>query len=198
MNKFIIFDTETTGLPKNWNAPADQVDNWPRIIQLAYGIFDHEGHCLKQVNNLIKPDGWEIPKEKFWIDNGFTTETNAEKGIPISDALAEFLSDALQCNFRVAHNISFDAKIIRSELIRGGNNIELKSEKICTMKSSTSHVGLAGNKWPKLIELHYHLFEEDFEGAHDAHADVMACARCLFELIRLGVITIPEPKAVTN
>ncbi len=32
---YLFFDTETTGLPRNWHAPASDLANWPRLIQLA-------------------------------------------------------------------------------------------------------------------------------------------------------------------
>ena len=40
---FLIFDTETTGLPKRWNAPLTDSDNWPRCIQIAWQLHDN---CL--------------------------------------------------------------------------------------------------------------------------------------------------------
>jgi hypothetical protein len=56
----------------------------------------------------------------------------------------------------------------------------------CTMLSSVEVCRLPGRygdyKWPRLAELHQHLFGADFAGAHDAAADVMACLRCYFAL----------------
>jgi DNA polymerase-3 subunit alpha len=37
---FLIYDTETTGLPKNYNAPLTDSDNWPRLVQLAWQLHD--------------------------------------------------------------------------------------------------------------------------------------------------------------
>ena len=45
---FLIFDTETTGLPKKWNAPISDSANWPRCIQLAWQLHDNNG---KLINN---------------------------------------------------------------------------------------------------------------------------------------------------
>jgi len=33
---YLFFDTETTGLPKNWKAPIEDLNNWPRLVQLAW------------------------------------------------------------------------------------------------------------------------------------------------------------------
>ena len=55
---YIIFDTETTGLPKDWNAPITDVDNWPRCIQIAWQLHDEMGNLVEHEDYLIKPDGF--------------------------------------------------------------------------------------------------------------------------------------------
>lgn len=193
---FIVFDTETTGLPKNYSAPAEDVENWPRIIQLAYSLFDEQGKQIKRVCKLIKPDGWEIPKEEFWLKNGYSQEKSLAEGEPLKLILEEYVQDRLNSHYAIAHNLNFDTKIIRAEMIRAGLKIEFTAKKICTMMKSTSYCkipaqnGRKGVKWPTLTELHNKLFNCDFEGAHDAGSDVDACAKCFFELLRLKVITL--------
>lgn len=191
MKQHIIFDVETTGLPIDYKASAEQVDNWPRVIQLAYAVFDDGGNLIKQRCSLIKPEGWKVPAEKFWIDKGFSTEKNEAEGSPIADVLTDFIVERLFADYSIAHNISFDGKIIRAEMIRLGMATEFVSEKVCTMMKSTKYCnipGTRGPKWPTLTELHVHLFGEAFDNSHDAMADVMACAKCYFELRKRGVI----------
>ncbi|HET7116363.1 MAG TPA: hypothetical protein VFI29_07720 [Hanamia sp.] len=36
---YLFFDTETTGLPKNWKAPVADLNNWPRLSELHYKLF---------------------------------------------------------------------------------------------------------------------------------------------------------------
>jgi DNA polymerase-3 subunit epsilon len=192
--KYLVFDTETTGVPRDYNASAEDVENWPRVIQLAYAIFDEEEKLLESKVDLIKPDGWEVPKEQFWIDNGFSQEKNLAEGIPIKEAMENFVAIRSSVDYSIAHNISFDRKILRAEMIRLGMAIEFTSIKVCTMKVSTNFCklpapnGRRGYKWPKLDELHMKLFGVGFEGAHDAMMDVLACGRCFFELKRRGII----------
>lgn len=86
----------------------------------------------------------------------------------------------------MAHNMSFDEKIIGSEFLRNGfqNAIPMK-QKICTMQSTIDFCvipGYYGNKWPKLSELHTKLFVYDFEEAHNAMVDINATAKCFWEL----------------
>ncbi len=187
----IVFDTETNGLPKNWGASAEDVNNWPRVTQLCYGLYDKDGQLTKQFNSLIKPEGWTIPKEKFFIENNMTTERCEAEGMPISMAMEEYIRDRHQASFSIAHNMSFDSKILRAEMFRLNIDTSFTSQKICTMMSSTKFCNLPGArglKWPKLEELHQILFGCKFEGAHDAFNDVNATARCFFELKRRGVI----------
>jgi DNA polymerase-3 subunit epsilon len=190
---YIFFDTETNGLPKSWGASADQVDNWPRVTQLAYQIYDEEGKLIKEFASLIKPDGWTIPKEPFFIKNNMSTERSEAEGKPMSQILPSYVIHREQCKVSVAHNYSFDGPIMRAEMIRAGINKEFNSKKVCTMKASTEFCKLPGKngyKWPKLEELHRILFGHDFYGAHDALSDVMATAKCFFELKNRNVIKL--------
>lgn len=217
---YIVFDTETSGLPKQYNASAEDVDNWPRVIQLCWALYDESGNLVKRVSKLIKPDGWRLmtteeaykdaiqrgksPEDAekgktFWIDNGYSNEKLHAEGVPMSEVITEYIEDRLKCHFAIAHNLSFDSKIMRAEMVRAGlNHIEFTAKKICTMMKSTKHCqipalnGRNGVKWPTLTELHKKLFGTNFEGAHDAGADVDACAKCFFELLRLKVIELDK------
>lgn len=199
----MFFDTETTGLPKNWRAPMTDLDNWPRVIQLAFLACDDTGKDLHNGNFLIKPDGWNIPQEEFWIKNGFTTEGNQRDGIPIADALKPFVSNLQECEYLVSHNMDFDYNVVGSEMLRLGLKSEKKPTRICTKEASTDwcKIPFAGRrqypgagpqryKWPKLSELHQKLFNRGFEGAHDAMADVIALKDCFFGLVNAGVIKL--------
>ncbi len=192
---FIVFDTETTGLPLNYKAPVEDLNNWPRVIQLAYSLFDKNHNLIKKVCTLIKPDGWVIPNEKFWIDNGYSQEKSLLEGTLFKEVLQEYIEDRLKCKYAIAHNINFDSKILRAEMFRYGFKQEFEGKKICTMMKSTNYCQIPnakGNntKWPNLTELHNHLFKAGFQGAHDAGADVEACAKCFFELINRKVIVL--------
>jgi hypothetical protein len=60
---YLIFDTETTGLPASWNAPVSDVDNWPRVVQLAWEAFDTRGRKTESWSSVIRPSGFEIPRD---------------------------------------------------------------------------------------------------------------------------------------
>jgi DNA polymerase III subunit epsilon len=69
----------------------------------------------------------------------------------------------------------------------------LAKNKICTMQATTDFCkiqGPYGYKWPSLPELHFKLFRETFDEAHDAMVDINATARCFWELRKLGKIAM--------
>ncbi len=188
---YLIFDTETTGLPRNWRAPLSDLDNWPRMVQLAWHLYGKAGTKIGEGDLIIKPEDFEIPADVARI-HGITTARALNEGVSLENALTTFEEILSKVEYLVAHNISFDEKILGAEFLRKGMQNGLEGKKrICTMESSTNFCAIAGprgNKWPNLTELHKKLFNEGFVDAHNAAADVAVTAKCFWELKRLGVI----------
>ena len=86
---FLIFDTETTGLPKNYNAPVSDSDNWPRMVQLAWQLHDAQGNLLQHDSIIVKPEGYSIPFATIQI-HGITNERANEEGINLEETLQKF------------------------------------------------------------------------------------------------------------
>ena len=191
--RLFFFDTETTGLPRDWNAPLNSrtLSNWPRMVQLAWLLCDEAGNELASASRIIRPEGYVIPPEAAKV-HGITTERALAEGIALAAALDEVLPHIEKAAFAVAHNIAFDEKILGAEYLRLGRPTPfLKKPMHCTMKESTQFCaipGLYGFKYPNLTELHRKLFKKAFAGAHDAFADVRACKAVYFELRTLGVM----------
>lgn len=188
---YLFFDTETNGKAKDFNAPVQDLDNWPRITQLGWQLYNDNEELISEGSYLIKPDGWEIPNEQFFIDNNMSTERCEEFGIPLVEAVTKFIEDLEKAEYMIAHNMQFDINVLGAELIRLNMVPKKQTKKICTMKESTNFCklpGFRGYKWPTLTELHVKLFGEEFEGAHDALDDVSATARCFFKLKESGVL----------
>ncbi|MEI7661306.1 MAG: 3'-5' exonuclease [Bacteroidota bacterium] len=188
---YLFFDTETTGLPKNWKAPVTDLRNWPRMVQLAWLFYDKNGNKISGGDYIIKPEGFTIPAEASRI-HGISTEMALEDGKRLPVVLSEFQLLIGETEYLVAHNMSFDEKILGAEFLRNSMPDHTSSrKKICTMLGTVDYCAIRGpygNKWPKLSELHYKLFGADFEEAHNAAVDISATARCFWELKRLGVI----------
>ena len=190
---YLFFDTETTGLPSDYRIPPEQYNEWPRIIQLAWVVCDKDGKEIEAFCELIKPDGWKVPAEKFWTDKGYSTEKNMQLGVPLTPALERLVELRQKNEYTIGHNLNFDALVMRAELCRAGNKANFTAKKVCTMLSSTKYCLLpkasgSGHKWPKLEELYKILFNEELKGSHDALIDVRATAKCFFELKKRNVI----------
>ena len=188
---YLIFDTETTGLPKNWKAPITDTDNWPRCVQIAWQLHDEIGELIEDQNYLIKPDNFEIPYESQKI-HGISTELAFEDGKSLDEVLEKFNQSLEKSSFVIGHNVNFDINVIGCEFYRQQQKNSLSSKKLldtCTEDTALlcELPGGRGGKYklPTLIELHEFLFDASFKEAHNATADVEATARCFLELIRI-------------
>nr|MBK9652735.1 3'-5' exonuclease [Bacteroidota bacterium] len=188
---YLFFDTETTGLPRNWKAPVTDVNNWPRLVQLAFSLYDKEGGKILAADYIIKPEGFTIPVDASRV-HGITTERAMDEGVALMDVLIYFQSQIEKSQTLVAHNMSFDEKIMGAEFLRNNMQDSIATPpKLCTMLSATKYCGIEGPygfKWPKLTELHMKLFNHDFGEAHNAAADIAATVKCFFELKKIGVM----------
>src|SRR5690554_1496153 len=195
---YLIFDTETTGLPKRWDAPITDTDNWPRCIQIAWQLHDEMGTCIDHQDYLIQPDGFNIPYDAEKI-HGISTELAQEQGVPLVDMLVKFNEALAKAKFVVGQNVKFDLNIMGAEFVR--ENIENPLQELPVLDTCTEHTAtlcqLPGGRYgkfklPTLTELHQFLFNQPFAEAHNATADVEATTRCFLELIRREEYTIEE------
>ena len=114
---FLTFHTETTGLPKNFNAPVSESENWPRLVQLAWQLNDNNGRLISVNSHIIKPDGYSIPYNSEKI-HGISTEIALKEGKKLGDILKEFEKDLLRSKYIIGHNIKFDINIVGAEHYR--------------------------------------------------------------------------------
>ncbi len=201
---YLIFDTETTGLPKNWNAPISDTDNWPRCIQIAWQLHDEMGNCIEHEDYLVRPDGFNIPYDAEKI-HGISTALAEKDGIALSEVLEKFNIALSKTKFVVGQNVGFDLNIMGAEFYRLGVQNELNALPVLdtctevTAKLCQIPGGRGGKfKLPTLTELHEYLFGTAFGEAHNATADVEATTRCFFELMRKQSFTIDQLDAAPD
>jgi len=198
---YLIFDTETTGLPKKWNAPLTDSENWPRCIQIAWQIHDAAGAVISHEDYLIQPDGYTIPFDSEQI-HGISTALAEAQGVPLDEVLEKFHKALDEVDYVVGHNVSFDRNIMGAEYLRSGLEDVLENKAVVdTCTEETAQLcqlpGGRGGKFklPTLSELYRFLFQESFMEAHNATADVEATSRAFLELLRQDKI---HPKAFDN
>jgi DNA polymerase-3 subunit alpha len=187
---YLIFDTETTGLPKRWNAPISDTDNWPRCIQIAWQLHDELGNLVEHQDYLVQPEEFNIPYEAEQI-HGISTALAEQEGVPLNEVLERFNDALTKAKFVVGQNVGFDVNIMGAEFYR--ENVENPLQELPVLDTCTEHTaqlcqipGGRGGKFklPTLTELHEFLFKQPFAEAHNATADVEATTRCFLELIR--------------
>lgn len=208
--KIIIFDTETTGLPKSRQSLVTNTEEWPHIVQFSYIIYDMSINKLEIVSDHIIKLAAEIdiPEDSCKI-HGITKEFSNKNGILIKDCINQFMKDITDCQMLIAHNLEFDMNMLIVELIRMNRDAELLEddesmelnnsnyekitniEKYCTMKETekkcnikaVSKTGKEYTKYPTLGELHYYLFRSYPKNLHNSLNDILICLRCYYQLI---------------
>ncbi|MCP4520841.1 MAG: DNA polymerase III subunit alpha [Cytophagales bacterium] len=185
---YLIFDTETTGLPKSFSAPHTDLDNWPRLVQLAWELHGSKGELINAGNYIVKPEGFTIPFNAEKV-HGISTQRALEEGHPLSEVLEIFQKDIARSELLIGHNIEFDLNVMGAEFLRGEVETSMwETKEYCTKLETTDFVQIPGGrggkyKWPTLTELHTKIFGVPFDDAHDAAYDVMATSKCFFGLI---------------
>lgn len=187
----LFLDTETAGLPKDYKAPASDVDNWPRLVQVGWIAVYESGKKL-EYENIIRPEGFEIPEMASSV-HGITTEKAMSDGVGIQVVLSELLYQIGNADKIVMHNANFDTKVLGAEYIRWIKRNPFDNKVIVdTMELSKEFVGIPGKyggyKWPKLHELYRALFAEEMGEAHTALQDIRNTEKCYYELVERGII----------
>ena len=198
--KVLVFDTETTGLPERnkygKKASIYETTYWPYIIQLSYILYDTEKHkIIIDHDHIIKiPDHCTLTEKSIEM-HGITREHSQREGISIKDALELFRVCVEAADRIIAHNLSFDRQIVLVESIRhrieGPFYFKDTSQFFCTMKNSVElckikttnkTTGETYLKYPRLSELHNHMFGEEPQNTHNSFVDILICLRCYIML----------------
>ena len=185
----MVFDLETTGLPKKWNVHPFHTTNYDtcRVINLGYVLLDKNNKIIKKVDHLIKHSE-PVPINNSDI-HGITNQDIQESGVVFKDVLKEFIADLYPCKKIVAHNIDFDFNVLLSELYRYYDKCRkiigqmYTKEQICTMKTGQTFMKIT--KFPKLIELYKHTYNIEWKQTHRALDDAIVCAYCY---VRMDVL----------
>lgn len=184
----LCLDTETTGMWDKYLPPNSPKQ--PVAIQLAYILFedDHRWESHSWVLQPLRPIG-EGAAKVHGISNA-AAEAHGHRPGRALGALVAAMEMLAEGDIILGHNIEFDLNVLRAtaHAMDRADVAEFIDRKVaeckvfCTMHATTPickipspHPGFGDKyKWPKLTEAHRHFFNCDFEGAHDALADVEA------------------------
>ena len=188
MHNILVFDLETIGLPRKFNSLPSRTETYDtsRVIEIGYVIMDDDGDIVKQVSKFVKYENEHIKISNTHI-HGITEDMVEEDGVHIMKILEELEEDMKQVEVIVAHNINFDFNVLLSEIYRLSPKFNdlitqfYKKKQECTMKIGKKYMRAA--KYPKLIELYKHIFNENWDQSHRALDDALVCAKCYVEMI---------------
>ena len=204
--KVLIFDTETTGLPKTRIINPDSLHLWPHIVQFSYIMYDDDTNDIDIMeDNIIKIATDVVISPDTTAIHGITNDISQTKGVNLDNVLNGFFDALQKADVLVGHNVSFDINVVDVELLRmiydsppeiSSNELTLIKTKLhllrnykniyCTMQNSIELcaikvVGKTGreyNKFPKLTELHSKLFETRPNNLHNSLNDILITLRC--------------------
>lgn len=195
---YLFLDTETTGVPRRRSAPPAAIQQWPRLVQIAWALYGEAGNWLATEAHVVYPAEFAIPAAAIRI-HGISTARAKSDGKPLGWVMERFLRAVGEYGrVLVGHNVAFDRNVIAAEMYRLGYPEDTVQKEFCAMRqiclmtSTAAFCRLPGRfgrpKYPTLAELYRKLFGEEFRGCHSALADVEASARCFFRLRELGVV----------
>lgn len=200
--RILVFDTETTGLPKSRSIDASNLHLWPYIVQFSYIVYDTSSNTIINIiDEIVKiPDNVLIPEECVKI-HGITNDICELRGKNIQNLLTEFYNYFNSCDRIVGHNLQFDLNMLKVELLRimclntnSNSTIFLNmyedvvkaTKYYCTMQETITYCNLKALdkygkefvKYPKLSELHQKMFGNIPKHLHNSLIDVLVCLRC--------------------
>jgi len=193
MEYYLFFDTETNDVPLNYKADANNVQSWPRLMELGFQIYNEHGELMTEQTMIIKPEGFDYIAPQASAIHGITLEKANRVGVPLKYALNCFHNVKKFASKTIAYNMRFDKSVVNCEFIRSGKNGFDWSGEHCEMLKATDilripnpHNWATGYKWPSLLEYHEFCFDVGFDGAHSALADVQAMADCFFHMKKVN------------
>jgi hypothetical protein len=204
--KILVFDTETTGKIDKY-ADLSETEKQPHIVQFSYVMYDTEKNNVFICDDIIKiPEHLVISPECIQI-HGITQEKCKTQGVVLYNILSAFYQKVKEADYVIGHNLEFDVKMLIIELYRlkeESNNDDAYEQIIgyfekrkqfgskcfCTMKNTVDLCKLENPnkksgeyKYPKLGELHKHLFSYEPKNLHNSLFDVIITLRCFYKLI---------------
>lgn len=192
--KYLFIDTETTGLPLDDSFSIDTINNWPRLVSVAYILCD-DCKIVRENYSIIKPNGFIIPPESTKV-HGITSAEAISKGRVLSEVLDEIKGVINECDYIVGHNIIFDINVLNAEFYRYNMTLPVSLKPYyCTMQLAKGYCGLSNTKYPTLEELYTILKGDTISNAHNAQTDAQASMECFWILRDSGFVDCKTEKS---
>jgi DNA polymerase-3 subunit epsilon len=185
----LFFDTETTGFMDEFKPLGHESHG--RIVQIAFIVTDNDGKEMASYNSLINTPV-EIGGKALEV-HGKTKAMCELYGVEPITALSIFHGYAKRCDKVIGHNVYFDRQMVMNEMAIAGRDWKwlddmlydctvAMMQDVCELPLTAAQVAknMTGFEQPKLQEAYKYCFGIEFDGAHDALADVRACKDVYF------------------
>lgn len=206
MMKLLFVDTETTGLVnmRTPYTPETLANKWPNLTQIAWSVVEFDDsltdYTVKEEHIYnIKP---EYPESKYQADaesvTGLAYKFLVENGSDLRTVMDLFIKDLNSVDAVVAHNATFDMKMIKAEFLRLGIDQHMR----VVPWIDTCYYGMflcntrmpnGRRKYPTLEEFYVCATGKQIKDAHSANGDVAT----LIEAFQ-GLCIIPVTDATNN
>lgn len=185
-SQIVVWDTETTGLPR---------DSWAAVCDLGAVLVDRSGEIIGEFQCLVLPEVLDERADFALSISGLTPDLLRADGLTVQGALERVgiwrrAADPDVPSYHTAFNVGFDKPMM------GRMGIDFQDWGPCIMKVAQAEMGKAGAlprfssgayKFPKLSEASafYGVVQE--EPAHRALSDARTAARIMVEIQRRRV-----------
>lgn len=186
----LTYDLETSGFPtgKRFDDPSQ-----PDILQFAAMLQDENQTVLSSLY-LTLITHKDVPEGAFKV-HGISKEKTHKIGVNPAVGL-EVLTQLIDASDMIVgyNHLHFDNKVLTNQCRRvfeepdydpfeGKDHFDVINAATALVKKPKSGGGFAK---VSLANFYQHLFARQFEGAHDAMADVIATNECFWECQRLA------------
>ena len=173
--RVMAFDTETTGFRKT-----------DEIVELSL-VFFEDGREVEVWDTMIRPKHADPndPQVREALDINHLTMEKLATAYRFEEMVEEISEQLLRCPVWVAHNSSFDERMLRQEFERLGFEMPKPDAILCTMTidrvlnkfARGGKLGDVCNRWGVVLE-----------DAHEATADARACGEVLVKMVKSGML----------
>ena len=157
------------------------------MIEIAwvYMVFEgDEGVITQEFDSLVQlPEGLKIPEQVKRI-TGIDDKDLEGQPYFYPQISNMFVKDYATADYAVAHNFSYDYRIVKMEMERAGSHLPDITHPFCTVEA-TEH--LEGYRLT-LAQVYEKMIGSPLPNAHRALDDVKATAMVFGELIKQGMV----------
>ena len=188
---YLVFDTETTGLPKGPGRNYKDLDAFAscRLVSIAFVMYGDNHEEISHWYELVKPEGFEIPAEAQAI-HGISTEKALAEGKPFSEVYQLIYKLLNEGPTLVAYNLEFDIGVLKSEVFRRDLNMfPERYTGVCAYKMAKQ---FNGGRHIRLGQIYKQITGTELDGWHGALVDARA-AGTVYSAILTKVPDTPKP-----